>query len=409
MNTFKTETWVKISLLNLLVVSALGLLMRYKIGFEFPYFNQKNLQHAHSHFAFMGWVSQTLMVLMITVIQPHLQANRLRLYHRLLLANLLVSFGMLISFAIQGYAFYSITFSTVSVVLAFIFAILYFADITRFGKQQPWRLWFSAALLFNILSALGTFALAYMMASKQLRQHEYLASVYWYLHFQYNGWFFFACMGLWIAYLEQIIARTVLPKSVFWLFFASCIPAYGLSVLWAELPVWVFVIIVAASVAQFLAWVIMLYAMFKHRVYALPTLPKVVKLLLLSVFLSLCIKFSLQLGSNIPAVSKLAFGFRPIVIAYLHLVLLGIITVYLLAHCFANQYISSGKISVAALLVFIGGIFLTEIALAVQGIASFSYTLIPHINLILFGLALLMFTALLVLFISNIRLSKGNS
>ncbi|HRI29122.1 MAG TPA: hypothetical protein PK715_13770, partial [Chitinophagales bacterium] len=368
-----------------------------------------NLQHAHSHFAFMGWVSQTLMVLMITVIQSHLPANRLRLYHRLLIANLLVSFAMLISFAMQGYALFSITFSTVSVVLAFIFAMLYFADINRFGKQQPWRLWFSAALLFNILSALGTFALAYMMASKQMRQHEYLASVYWYLHFQYNGWFFFACMGLWIAYLEQIIARAVLPKSVFWLFFASCIPAYGLSVLWAELPVWIFIIIVAASVAQFLAWVIMLYAMFKHRVYALPTLSKVSKLLLLLVVLSLCIKFSLQLGSNIPAVSKLAFGFRPIVIAYLHLVLLGIITVYLLAHCFANQYISAGKISVAALLVFIGGIFLTEIALAVQGIASFSYTLIPHINLILFGLALFMFTALLVLFISNIRLSKkGN-
>ena len=63
--TFNAKFWLKFSLINLLIVALLGLLMRYKIGFEFPFFNQKNLQHSHSHFAFAGWISHTLMVLMV--------------------------------------------------------------------------------------------------------------------------------------------------------------------------------------------------------------------------------------------------------------------------------------------------------------------------------------------------------
>ena len=61
----KATFWLKFSLFNLLLVAILGLLMRYKIGFEFPFLDQKNLQHSHSHFAFAGWISHTLMVLML--------------------------------------------------------------------------------------------------------------------------------------------------------------------------------------------------------------------------------------------------------------------------------------------------------------------------------------------------------
>lgn len=57
MKEFKTAFWVRLSLINLLLVALMGILMRYKIGFEFPLFNQKNIQHAHSHFAFTGWIS----------------------------------------------------------------------------------------------------------------------------------------------------------------------------------------------------------------------------------------------------------------------------------------------------------------------------------------------------------------
>ena len=45
------QKYSKIALINLSVVALIGVIMRYKIGFDFPFFDQKHLQHAHSHFA----------------------------------------------------------------------------------------------------------------------------------------------------------------------------------------------------------------------------------------------------------------------------------------------------------------------------------------------------------------------
>src|SRR5512133_832255 len=104
--------WLKISLLNLCVVAALGVLMRYKIGFEFPYLDQKHLQHSHSHFAFSGWLSHTLMALMIYYLQTKMADFKGNKYKNLIIFNLICSYGMLVSFIIEGYGLISIILST---------------------------------------------------------------------------------------------------------------------------------------------------------------------------------------------------------------------------------------------------------------------------------------------------------
>ena len=98
------------------------------------------------------------------------------------------------------------------------------------------------------------------------------------------------------------------------------------------------------------------------------------------------IKWLLQLGSTIPALSQLAFGFRPIVIAYLHLVLLAVISLFLLFYIYVNHYFYTSKPIKFGIILFSVGVFLNELVLAVQGIASFSYTLIPMVNELLFAL-----------------------
>ena len=75
--TFNFKVWMRVTIINLLIVALFGVLMRYKIGFEFPYFNQKNLQHAHSHFAFGGWISMMLMVLMLYSLKDKLGKAKL--------------------------------------------------------------------------------------------------------------------------------------------------------------------------------------------------------------------------------------------------------------------------------------------------------------------------------------------
>ena len=107
---FNSKFWLRFSVINLLIVALLGLLMRYKIGFEFPYFDQKNIQHSHSHFAFSGWVTQTLFVLMVhflSKISVDFDSNK---YNKVLIANLVCSYIMLFSFIFNGYNFISIAF-----------------------------------------------------------------------------------------------------------------------------------------------------------------------------------------------------------------------------------------------------------------------------------------------------------
>lgn len=401
---FKTSFWIRFSIFNLLLVALLGLLMRYKIGFEFPLLDQKSLQHSHSHFAFAGWVSHTLMTLLISFLQKYDLKNKIifKKYNSILIGNLICSYVMLFSFIIQGYGTVSITFSTLSIFVSYWFAYVFFKDCKQIETESIAVKWFKAALFFNVISSLGTFALAFMMATKNIHQNEYLASIYYYLHFQYNGWFWFACMGLFVSQLIPNLTIEKTNKTVFKWFFISCIPAYLLSILWLKLPIWIYIIAVFCSLLQIGAWVKFLKSSISSFLKNYPVAP-FFKWIYISIIVCVSIKFFLQLGSTVPLIGKLAFGFRPIVIAYLHLVLLAIISGFLLVYIFTNRLVIQNNTIKKALAVFIIGIFLNELVLAVQGVASFSYTLIPYINEMLFGIAILLFFGAFRMFYLNVN------
>ena len=394
---FKTSFWIRFSIFNLLLVAFLGLLMRYKIGFEFPLLDQKSLQHSHSHFAFAGWVSHTLMTLIISFLQRHDLKNNIafKKYNSILIGNLICSYVMLFSFIIQGYGAVSITFSTLSIFASYWFAYVFFKDCKQIETKSTAVKWFKAAIFFNVISSLGTFALAYMMATKNIHQNEYLASIYYYLHFQYNGWFFFACMGLLLDYLKVTTSSNRIYSQSFILLFWSCIAGYFLSTLWLDLPLWIYIITAISAVVQVIIWYLLFKTIIKENKSIFVNLPGYLKYLIIFISLALSVKFLLQLGSTIPAVSELAFGFRPIVIAYLHLILLAIISLFLLFYVYANNFVVINKKTILGLILFSLGVILNEVVLGIQGVASLSYTLIPFINESLFGIALLLFTSIL--------------
>ncbi|MCU4188855.1 hypothetical protein M9Q43_06710 [Flavobacterium sp. HXWNR29] len=406
-----SKLWLKTSIINLLLVAILGLLMRYKIGFEFPFLDQKHLQHSHSHFAFSGWISHTLMVLMIGFLEYKIKKTEIQFikkYNLLLITNLICSYGMLISFIIQGYGAISILFSTSSIVIACVFTFFYFKDLKLISHEDLSKNWFKASLFFNVISSLGTFALAYMMISKNIHQNEYLSSIYFYLHFQYNGWFFFACMGLLISFLQLKKAENLFFNKTFWLFFVSCIPAYFLSTLWLKLPTWIYVLTLLSALVQTVTWFKFLFVIIKLKSNFLEKYPLVLRYILFFVGVALSLKFILQLGSTIPALSQLAFGFRPIVIAYLHLVLLAIISLFLLFYIYANQFLTFNKQIKNGIIIFSVGVLLNEIILAIQGIASFSYTLIPFVNEMLFGAAIILVSGIgIIVFYSLKKVKKS--
>ncbi|MDP1843533.1 MAG: hypothetical protein Q8K64_08950 [Sediminibacterium sp.] len=393
----KLFLWLRIVFFNLLFVAFIGLILRYKILFSLPFIDQKHLLHGHSHFAFTGWVTQVLMVLLIANLSVQKQIDQFPKYTILLYVNLIAAYGMLIAFTIQGYAFFSILFSTLSIFVSFFFAVIYWKDLNKLPIKKIASYWFKAALLFNAISSIGAFALAIMMANKIVHQNWYLLSVYFFLHFQYNGWFFFACMGLMMEKITAIYLKRLLLKKIFWLFAIACIPAYFLSALWLNLFNWVFAIVVISALLQGVAWYFLLTILLPLRNKLSAQMPLVAKWLLSLSAIALSIKLFLQIFSTIPSLSELAFGFRPIVIGYLHLILLGVITLFIIGYIVAEKFISLSKLVNWGIVVFTIGVLLNECFLMIQGVTALSYIIVPYMNEALIFTAAILFTGLLLL------------
>lgn len=394
------QKWLSVAVFNLLIVAFLGCLLRYKIGYSLPIINQQFLLHAHSHFAFAGWVTQALMVLMVKYLGDKSQQNQFPAYRWILWANLLTAYGMLFTFPFEGYALWSIIFSTASVFSNYAFAFKYWKDLNKISPKTITNSFFKASLFFNVLSSIGPFSLAYMMATKSIHSDLYLASVYFFLHFQYNGWFIFACLGL----FSYRLLLTGIPesklKTAFYLFAGACFPAYFLSALWIPMPVWIYMLVIVAVIAQLAGWIIILNQIILHKALLRSHFNSFTRILLILVAIAFSIKLCLQAASSIPSLSFLTFGFRPIVIGYLHLVLLGVVSLFIISYCIPYVYPALNKENKNGMIIFVAGIIFNELLLMAEGIADLKYQTIPYMNEALLGAAVILFIGGLLMNIS---------
>lgn len=393
--TENVRKWVQVGLINLAIVAFLGSILRYKIAFSLPFIHQKHLLHGHSHFAFAGWVTQVLMLLLLLSIGKIIHVDLVTKHKRILYANLITAYGMLIAFPIQGYGLVSIGFSTLSIFVFYWFTIVVFKEIKNAGKTSIAFYWYKMALLLGILSSIGAFLLAFLMATLYNDQNAYLLAVYGYLHFQYNGWFFFAVMGLFMQYLATLTNDTKNLKKIFWMFAIASIPAYFLSALWLKIPTWVYVIVVISSVLQ--AWGLFDFIKIikqQKQHFTLKNRPG--NILLLLALIAFSIKVLLQLFSTIPILSQIAFGYRSIVIGYLHLMLLGVISLSIIAFLINEGLVNLNTMQKRALWIFVIGVIVNQILLMVQGLAGMLYIYIPFVNELLFVAAVTMFTGLFI-------------
>jgi hypothetical protein len=388
--------WLQVSLLNLMLIALIGVILRYKIAFSLPFVNQKYLLHGHSHFAFAGWISQALMALMVAYLSEKSGENYFNKYRWLLYANLVTAYGMLLTFPLQGYAFFSILFSTLSIFVSYLFLAIYLRDSIKIKNNNTARGWFTVALLCNAISSLGPFALSYMMATKNIHQNWYLASLYFFLHFQYNGWFFFACMGLLSNQLNKYGLHNDVLKRVLILFAIALLPAFLLSVLWWPMPLWLYILVVIAGICQMAGWWLLIKSVQQHLAQIRKNLSPVSRYLFILCAIAFTIKLSLQAGSVIPSLSKLAFGFRPIVIGYLHLVLLGVISLFIIAYALTYQLIYVNKTTITGMVTFTAGIFINELLLMIEGVAGLNYQAVPFIPLFLLASAVILFAGMLI-------------
>ncbi len=391
------QKWLKVTFLNLLIVSILGCILRYKFAYSLPVVNMSFLLHGHSHFAFSGWVSQALMILMVQYLSEKTSRNEFPRYRWILWGNLVSAYGMLFSFPFEGYATISIIFSTGSVFAGYGFAIYFWKDLNRLQGSGPERPFFKAALFFNALSSFGPYGLAYFMAHGNSHPRWIEACVYFFLHFQYNGWFLFGCMGLFASRmpkLERVERRFQLAH---YLFAFSCVPAYLLSILWAPLPTWLYGLAILSGLAQLLAWGLMAGVSRKTGYMVQPPLSSFARILLILCAIAYTIKLSLQAASSLPSLSHLTFGFRPIIIGYLHLVLLVVVSLFIISYCIAGGYYPASGYRKKGVVIFVSGIILNEILLMIEGIADLDYHSVPYMNDYLLWAAVIIFLGLVLM------------
>jgi hypothetical protein len=397
------KKWLSFTIFSLLVVAALGVLLRYKITFSLPAINQKFLQHSHSHFAMSGWLTQLLMILLASSVSRTIDLNHFRKYNFVLFANIFASYGMLASFIYQGYGAISISLSTLSVLCTYYFGVQLWRDMNRSPQKLAGYNWFKASIVFAVLSSFGVGMLGYLMATKNVNINIQQATTYFYLHFQYNGWLVFACFGLLLNLLENKGIRINHIDRFFWIYAVACLPAYFLSTLWMHLPLWVYLIVALSALLILGGWLWFYVQLRPHFSRFLSGIPRWGIYLLTLSCLAYTIKVLLQAGSMIPSLNNMAFGYRPIVIGYLHLVFLGVISLFLLGYLVTTGKMIYNRWLTAGFAVFVTGIILNELALMVQGLSAMQYTTVPYINETLFIITVTMFSGALLINLGSHR------
>ncbi|QQX75823.1 MULTISPECIES: hypothetical protein [Aequorivita] len=321
---------IAFALFYFLLVALMGVLLRLFFVTPLP-LNYKYILHAHSHTALLGWIYLGLTTLIFKIFLS--EAQKPKLYQRIFVFTNLCIVGMLITFPIQGYALYSIIFSTL-----FLFASYWFAWFAikyipqHFKKRFSWKL-IKTALWYLVISSVGPWAIGGVMATLGPGSIWYKSSIYFYLHFQYNGWFIIALLGVLFYVLEGkgIQFNTEKLKSFFLLLNVGVLFTVFLSFLWFVPPTAIYILGLAAAVAQLLAFYELYFLLKTHFSVLKTAVGKNAFFFLKIAGILMVSKLIMQLFSAFPYVADLAYQLKDFVIGYLHLVFLGIVITTMLA------------------------------------------------------------------------------
>ena len=361
----KLKRHTNIALGYFLLVGLLGILLRLFFIAPIPG-NFRFIVHAHSHIALLGWVYIGL----ITIIYKlyYTEVDRSRTYMRIFWFTNLTIIGMLVTFPFQGYALFSITFSTLFLFASYFLSWFFLKNIPVHYKGSSSYKCIKASLIFLVFSSIGPWAIGGVMATLGNTSIWYKLSIYFYLHFQYNAWFILALTGIFFYLLEK--AGLSINKKEFRIFFLlliwAIILSFFLSVLWVNPPVIFYLLAGAGALLQIAALVKFFFLIgpawsaFKKK--ATPF----VKLLLNIAWIFLIIKVIMQLLTALPYFASLSYRFTDFVIGYLHLVFLGIISIALFAFLVQLGLLKMRK---RIFLLYFSGFILSEILIFYKGTA----------------------------------------
>lgn len=382
--------WFRIALLNLVLATLLGALLRYAFVEELAWMQFRNVLHAHSHVAMLGWGYMALYALFIAFFIE--DEARLKFYNRLFWLTQISVLGMLFSFPVQGYGAASIAFSTLHILLSYGWAWRFWRDTQ--SNSPAWSLHFArAALVYMIISTLGVWSIGPVVTGGLRSATFFHLAVQFFLHFQFNGWFIFAALALALRFLEQ--KGIVLPGRriglFFWLLSISCLLTYALAVAWSNpLPI-VFAVNGAGVAIQLAALIAFLMLIRPQRNAILALFSGWSKSFLLIAFFSFAGKILVQTAVVIPFIAKAAYTIRNYVIGFIHLILLGALSCLVFSLAIRSGLLHNRTaLARLGLVLFVAGLLGSEALLFLQGTLLWGAKgFLPYYYEALFGVSVL--------------------
>lgn len=379
--------FVHVSFLFFSLVAITGVWMRFYPFVPDPSIPYPHVLHAHSHFALLGWAFLGCFVIFLHLFWLRIHQKK----QAVLAASALtgISLAMLVAFLYQGYGPLSIAASTLHIFaeywVAFIICRTVRQNSAFSGIGAPF---IKGSLIALILSSAGPFSLAFIAARGMKETPWYDMAIYFYLHFQYNGWLLLFLIGL----LVLLLRRKGIPfdaggmKISFWMYFIALFPGYFHSILWVEPGKIVKGMAAAAGAVQFVAVLLLFWSLRGSLRHLRRECSGPVNAGLLMTLLALFVKSVLELGLLSPDLALLVYDTRSVVIGYLHLTLLGVVSLFILVQYGMAGIWKMNRLALFGISVFYAGFLLNELLLFLMGLAE--WTEAPQIPFRLEGLLL---------------------
>ena len=373
MDTRKDIQW---AFLYFIITILLGLSLRVSYIAD-VFFNIRHVTHSHSHIGLLGWIYTILSSL---ICQYFLRETDRKPYFILFLCTQFCILGMLFSFPFGGYFLYSIIFSSLFIICTYWFSIFFLKrskkyNFIRFSisksvdveNDKPLSLRFVHwGIYFLILSSIGIWLLPVAIVKAGKGSDWYNSALYFFLHFQYNGWFLAVLFGLLVGEIEhKSLLNSKRLKGALYNFVIGTIGSVTLS--WVGFfnePI----LYIIGNISGFL----LLASIFElYRAYMQLEKPA----FLMQMFLLLCmLKTIFMFLGSFPWIAEVVLPNREFVISYLHFTFLGVIGFGVLHFLEKNLHIHFPYWSLSLYTTaFVG----SEILIAYKGIAILCELFVP--------------------------------
>lgn len=358
------KSHIKIALGYFFIVALLGVFMRMFHVADIS-FNYKNILHAHSHIALLGWVytALTTLIYKLFLIEKQLEKK----YKILFWSTQISIIGMLLTFPFTGYALISIIFSTLFLLNSYGFIWLFLKHTNQAQKQLNSYIIIRASLWFMVLSSVGPWVLGVIMNTLGSTSPWYRNAIYFYLHFQYNGWFLVALIGILFFFFEKYSLS--ISKKQFTLFYRLFISGvfltFFLSVLWMKPNIFFYIVSSLGGILQLVAFGVLGKIGFQNSKLLKSNLSKFEGNLLKMVGVLFIVKLLFQLLGSFPSIAEMIAINIDFVIGYLHWIFLGVVSLSLFVFL---KHFKLMKLSKPSFSIYIIAFFLTEGLLFYKGL-----------------------------------------